>query len=114
VKEHEIDIAERVEFSAAIAADGDKRHSRERFRAKRRIGILHRFHDGAEQEIENRGAGLANFSPAAACSMNDLQTMRFDLEEVFVAAEFILRPGAWGNRQPGRSTAFDSFEQRRH
>ena len=66
VQKHEVNVAVRIQFRAAITADGHER-DRRKFLLRLRRQILHRrFPKMPQQRVQNRRPALANFPSARA------------------------------------------------
>ena len=68
----------------------------------------------AQQRVEDRGAGVADFQAAGAGAMPQLEPVRLHLEEGLVAGQFLGRLPARRQRQARRGTRFDLLQQFLH
>ena len=91
MQEHEINVAVRIEFRPAKAADGHERDGK----GGERTGVFgHRFvPQMSQQRVQNGGARLANFTSVRAAAMQQLQTVRLDFEKIFVTRQLFRRRG---------------------
>ena len=99
VKKHHIDVAARIEFAAAVAA---QRQERERgrgstcFESGKRIGG---GKDMAQQHIHDFRAARANFSTTTARLMPEPQSMFFDAKKLLVERKDFGRTRASGRSE---------------
>ena len=112
MQEHEINVAVRIQFRATKTTDGHQRDRREFFLPGQ---FRHRRVPQMPQEpVEDCGAGLADFHAVRAGAVQQLQPVRLDLEEVFVARELFRRRGVGRKGQPRLGGGLDFFEQVLH
>ena len=114
VQKHEINVAVRIEFRAAVAADGDERERGEFLLGLRGQGVLGGVPEIAQHHVKDRGPRQADGAAAAARAVEQFQPVGFDLEKRLVARQFLLRRLARRQRQPGGGAGFDFFDQILH
>ncbi len=91
VQKHEVNVAVRIQFRAAVTADGDERERRKlllRLRRQTALGLRPKM---PQQRVKDRRARLTDFAPAHAGTMLQFEPVRLDLEEAFVACESFRR-----------------------
>ena len=64
----------------------------------------------AQQRVEDRGARMADFQAAAAGAMQQLEPVRFHLQEGLVAGQFLAGVPARRQRQPRGGARFDLLQ----
>jgi hypothetical protein len=111
VQKQNINVAEGVEFAAAIAAEGNEGV----FGNGGFFGgevALDGADDGAEQNIQDFGAGVRDFLAAAAAFVEQMHAMAFHPQEILVARDFLGRGAAFGNLQAARGVNFNLLRKR--
>src|SRR4051812_18456743 len=114
MQEHEIDIALRVQFPAAVTAE---RHQAKRGKFLLGLGGKGAFRpipEVAKQNIDQRRPSAANLSPAGAGAVQQLKPMRFDLEKTLVARQVLRGGGAFRQGKPLSRISFNLFEEGGH
>ena len=97
---------------ATRTTDGHQRDRREFFLPGQ---FRHRRVPQMPQEpVEDCGAGLADFHAVRAGAVQQLQPVRFDLEEILVARKFFCRGGVGRERQARVGGGLDFLEQFLH
>ena len=91
VQKHEVNVAVRIQFRAAVTADGDERERRKLLLRLRRQTVSRRVPKMPQQRVKDRRARLADFAPAHAGTMLQFEPVRLDLEKAFVACELFRR-----------------------
>lgn len=97
VQEHKIDIAERIEFGAAITADGDEG---KRWKFLLRLGgerAARGLPEVLEQGIQDSGAAAANLEPPRAAPMQYFEPVGLDAKERLITCK-IIRESAVGRQ----------------
>ena len=112
VQEHEVDVAVRIELRPAVAADGHQRQLRKLLPRLFGQAALAASHKMAQQRVEDRGARVADFQAAGAGAMQQLEPVRFHLEEGLVTGQFLGGLPARRQRQPRRGTRFNLLDER--
>ena len=67
-----------------------------------------------QQIVHDFRARVADLESSAACAMKDFQPVRFDLEEIFVAEQFLRGLPVRREREPFSGVGADFFMQCRH
>ncbi len=93
VQKHEVNVAVRIQFRAAIAADGHQREGRKFLLRLRRQARARRFPKMPQQLVQHRRPRPADFASARAGAMLHFQPVRLDLEKTLVARKFFRRGG---------------------
>ena len=104
VEEHEVNVAVRIEFRPAVTADGHQRQRRKLLAGLLGQAGLGRVPEVAQQRVEDGRARMADFEPASAGAMAQLEPVRFHLEESFVAGQFLGGLPSRRQRQPRGGT----------
>jgi hypothetical protein len=110
VQEHEINVAVRIQLRAAKTADGHQR-DRRKFLLRRRGDWPSPRPQMAQQRVQHRRAGLADFAAVRAGAVLQLEPVRLDLEKFFVARE-LFRRVALGEKDRRASAAASIFLSR--
>jgi hypothetical protein len=71
---------------------------------------LNCLHDEAQQDIQDSGPRLTDFTAASPASMEDFKAMSFDLKKIFVASQFLTRSAALGQAQSPGGILFNFFQ----
>ena len=113
MQKHDVNVAVGIKFTSSIPADGDQREGRD----FSRIGlpqVRDRFQNVAQRDVQDGGARLTDFAATAARAMENLQPVRFNFEEIFVARQFLGRLAAFRQSQSAGGICFDFFQQGWH
>src|SRR5436190_16193723 len=84
MQEHHVDVAERIQFSPAITAQGDERKGRFGFSCLISRGCGGGSKYALQQHIDQIDASGTNFASARSGLMSQSQAMLLDLEKLFV------------------------------
>ena len=114
VEEHEVDVAVGIQLPPPIAAGGDQGDGGQVLLRQFRRGPAHAFEDVAQEQIQNGRARLADFAPAAAGAVHDLQALRLDLEKTAVPGQFLGGLATRRQRETLGGIGFDSFQKTGH
>src|SRR5438132_285057 len=114
VQKHEVNVAMRIELRPAITTNGDQCDRGEFFlRLFRQVlpGCLPKM---PQQQIQDSGAAPAGFQAPCSGPMQHLNPVRLDLQEGFVASQFLLRLPPRGQHQTRRRIGFYLLQQTLH
>src|SRR3954471_6557153 len=114
VQEHEIDVAEGIQFTAPITAQRHKSQRRKFFLRLGRQGGLGAVPEITKQNIDQCGAPTTNLAPTGSGAVKNLQAMRLDLKKTFVARELISRWRSGRNGKTRFRICFDFLDEGRH
>ena len=114
VQKQEVDVALRIQFAAAVAADGHQGESGRRSSRFHPRVVLDGFQNGTQQHVQHGRSCPANFAPAGAGTVEDFEPVRLDLEEIFVARQFLRGLAIGWEWQTFGGAGRDLFQQRRH
>ncbi len=105
-----------VEMLSALCrtADGYQGESgRRSFRFHPRV-VLDGFQNGTQQHVQHGRSCPANFAPAGAGMVEDFEPVRLNLEEIFVARQFLRGLAIGREWQTFGGAGRDLFQQCRH
>jgi len=114
VQKHEINVAVRIQFCAAVATDGHQRDGRKLFLRLRRKAGTRVVPKVPQQFVEDGRAGLADFQTAGPAVMLQLQPVGLDLEKTLVTRELLRRVAPRRGGQAFLGVGLDFFQQVLH
>ena len=91
MKKHDIDVAPRIEFSASVAAQRHEAEGNDRGSVLLLRGDDRRRKNMTQENVDERRAARADFTPPATRLMTQSQAMIFDLEKLLVEREQMRR-----------------------
>ena len=107
VEEHKVDVAVRIELRPAIPPNRHKGQRRELLLRLRREAAFGGVPQRPQEHIENRGPRVADFQAAGAGAMHQFESVRFHLQEPFVAGQLLRGQPARRQLQPRSGARFD-------
>ena len=114
VQKHEIDVAVRIQFPAAITANGHQREWRKLLLRLRGQTTPCRFPKVLQQRVEHCRPCLADFESVPTAAMFQFEPVRLDFEEAFVTCELFRRVAGRFQRQTLFGVILDFFQQTLH
>jgi len=88
VQEHDVDVAERIQFGAPVSADGDQREAGD-LAEFRQDFFFRRLEDVPQQHVQHGRAAVANLASRPARAVQHLQAAVLQFEESFVTREIV-------------------------
>ncbi len=107
VQKHEVNVAVRIQFRAAIAADGHQRQWRKLLLRPGRKAALRGLPEVPQHGVEHRGARPADFPPIRAAVVPQFEPVRFHLEKALATRKPFAGVGRGRKGQACLRIAFD-------